>query len=394
MAKQAKVAVLGAGIVGCAAAYYLANEGARVTVIERNRAASGASGYAFGLLNPLTGTGIPGPMQPLAEAAFGIHRELALDLDRRAGEEDIQSRMVPHLELNVGPDEENVLRKQMDRWDGSEGFSARWLEPRELIELEPRFDPGIREAVLLQDVVLLDSRRLTRAVWQAARERGAEHVTGEVMGLKSEGDRPSGVVVGDKEIDCDAVVVALGPWSGVASPWLGMNVPVKPLKGQMLHLEGLTPRLEYHVHGEGHLSFDPAEDQSNSPREGDRTGPGCVFAQKADGLLWVGATEEDLGFDLDTTTEAMDGLMEQATRLMPSIGEQRVVAQTACLRPITPDRMPIVGRVPGWDGVYLATGAEKKGILIGPAMGRAAADLVVRGTTSIPIAAFGMGRFS
>ena len=85
--------------------------------------------------------------------------------------------------------------------------------------------------------------------------------------------------------------------------------------------------------------------------------------------------------------------MGRALRTMPCLSEFDVVRQTSCLRPVTPDRMPLVGRAPGWEGVYLATGGEKKGILLGPAMGQAIADMIITGETSLPVRPFGVERF-
>ncbi len=102
MPNKADVAVLGAGVAGCATAYYLSRQGVRVVVVERDAVGSGASGYAVGGLNPLTGTGIPGPVQPLAEASFMMHQDLWPALEEATGT-DIQTRMTVHVELCLDP---------------------------------------------------------------------------------------------------------------------------------------------------------------------------------------------------------------------------------------------------------------------------------------------------
>ena len=367
---RADVTILGAGAAGCAAAYFLALEGVKVTVIERDSIAYGASGYALGLLNPLAGSGIPGPLQPLAEASFRLHKELWPVLQREAAI-DIQVTMTPHLELCLAEEELPGLREEMRRWAATDGFTARWLEADEVHDLEPRITSEIRGAVLLEHLALLDSHRYTSALAKAAQRHGAEFINGEVRGIRPRqtNGRATEVELDSGNVSCDAVVVALGPWSGQASDWLGMNIPVEPLKGQILVLGGLDPPLRHHVQGD------------------------CAVVQKVDGTVWVGSTVESAGFDRDTTPEGRDWLMERALRIVPSLGELSRVRQTACLRPTTPDHLPIFGKAPGWDGVYLATGAEKKGILIGPAMGRAVADLIVNGETSLPIAPFAPDRF-
>jgi glycine oxidase len=362
------VVILGAGIVGCAAAYYLAGEGARVVIVEREAVGCGASGFAVGLLNPLSGTGIPGPLAPLAEAAFKMHRALWPRLEEESGV-DIQARVVPHLQLCFAEDDVRAQRAHMARWAKADGFSAVWLQTEEVLALEPRVSPKILGAVLLQDIGLLDSYRMTLALLQAAERRGATLVHGEVTGLETGGGRVTGVSVRQRVIGCDAVVVALGPWSGDVSRWLGMDVPVEPLKGQIIHLAGPAEPLRHHM-----------------------AGPGQVV-HKADGYVWLAATEERAGFDLGATSQARDTLMEWGIRMVPGLRELPLVRQTVCLRPVAPDRLPILGRAPGWEGVYLATAAEKKGILLAPAMGRAVADLVLKGETSLPVAQLVPERF-
>ena len=369
MTQGSDIVVLGAGVAGCATAYYLARDGFKVTVIERESIGSCASGNALGLLNPLTGHGIPGPISPLTETAFKMHKELWPALEEESGV-DFQARLMPQLEVCLTEDDVREQREEFNRWVKADGFSARWLEPDEVVRLEPRLTPECLGGIMLEDVGMLDSYRYTLALAQAAEHYGAMFITAEAVGLKATGNRVTGVVLGSGEIDCDALVVALGPWSGALSDWLGLDIPVEPLKGQILYIEGIDPPLEYYVHGP------------------------CSFVHKADGMVWVAATEEHTGFDNSTTIEARHYLMERAVKLMPCLRELKLLNQTACLRPITADADPILGQPEGWDGVYLATGAEKKGILISPVMGRATADLIIKGETALPIEQFTLERFT
>ena len=369
MARTFDVAVLGGGIAGCATAYYLAREGAAVVVVERGGLANAASGFALGVLNPLVGSGIPGPMADFAMNAFNMHLDLWPEL-QAVSEVDFQARRIPHLQVATTDTEVDAFRAEAHRWNDFNGFSAEWVEPRELREMEPRLAEDIGGGVLLNDLAILDSYRFTLALAQAAERHGADMAAGEAVGLRSDNNRVTSVITADGTIDCNNVVVALGPWSGIVNDWLGLDVPISPLKGQILYLEGFDTPFRYHV-----------------------TGPAAIV-QKSDGMAWVSSTEEDAGFDLTTSPQARDYLTERAARVVPSVIDLRLIRQTACLRPITPDRLPVVGLAPGWDNVYLATGAGKKGILLGPAMGQAVADLVVQGMTDVPINGFEPGRFS
>lgn len=368
MMRGTEVVVLGAGIVGCAAAYYLARDGAEVTIVEREAVGSGASGFAVGLLNPLMGTGIPGPMAPLAQQTFRMHRELWPEIEQASGV-DLQAREMPHLQLCFTDDDVRQGRIDMARWDAADGFTAEWLDTTDVLALEPRISPLVMGAVLLHDIWVLDSYRLSLALLQSAEAFGARFVHGAVDGIESAGGHVTGVRVRNKNLVCDAVVIAMGPWSGQALAGVESAVPVAPLKGQILHLEAPGEPFRYHM-----------------------AGPGQVV-HKADGLVWVASTEEEAGFDVTLTQGARDTLMGRAVKMVPSLAELKLVRQTACIRPITPDRQPIVGPLQGVTGAYLATGAEKKGILFGPLIGRAVADLVMSGETSIPIEPLSPERF-
>ena len=92
--------------------------------------------------------------------------------------------------------------------------------------------------------------------------------------------------------------------------------------------------------------------------------------QKADGLTWIGTTEERVGFDNEPTMEARERIIREVGEFFPPALTGKVVHQTACLRPVAPDGLPVIGPVPGWEGVYLSTGAGRKGIILSPSMGK------------------------
>ena len=181
----------------------------------------------------------------------------------------------------------------------------------------------------------------------------------------------TGVRLADASIPCGQVLLAMGPWSRLAEPWLGAYIPVDPLKGEILRMELPGNPIQHDISGGG----------------------GSIYA-KPDGLVWCGATEEWKGFDRTRSGAAEKSLLEGAVRLVPDLANGRVVLHTACLRPVTPDWLPIIGKQPGWENVYLATGAGKKGVLLSTGMGKAAADLMRQGKTRVPIGGFGAERFA
>ncbi|MCH7786939.1 MAG: FAD-dependent oxidoreductase [Chloroflexi bacterium] len=213
--------------------------------------------------------------------------------------------------------------------------------------------------------------RLVLALVQAAEKVGATIRHGSVVGLRSEGGRVNRVVLENDEIACENVVLAMGPWSSEASSWLNMPVPVTPLKGQILRLQAPGAPFQCALNWSGNYA-----------------------TSKPDGLLWAGTTEEDVGFNDTPTTEARDKIMASLLKMVPSMTEARLAQHTACLRPLSADGLLLLGKAPGWEGVYLATGAGRQGIMLGPAMARITVDLITKGATDLPIADFDPARFA
>jgi glycine/D-amino acid oxidase-like deaminating enzyme len=148
-------------------------------------------------------------------------------------------------------------------------------------------------------------------------------------------------------------------------------IEVRPLKGQILRLQAPGPPVECSV-GWGHN----------------------YATTKTDGLLWAGTTEEEAGFDEESTLAARDEIGGALLRMLPVMADAQVAQQTACLRPVASDGLLVLGGVPGLDQLYVATGGARKGILYGPAMGQAIADLVLGRDTRIALDAFAPGRFA
>jgi glycine/D-amino acid oxidase-like deaminating enzyme len=221
------------------------------------------------------------------------------------------------------------------------------------------------------------------ALATAAERRGAQILLRQANGLLLEGDRVTGVTHAGGKISSGAVVLAMGPWASAASSWLDFRVPVRPLKGERLLLKFEGPALPVLI---------------SSPRRGH-------MISRLDGYLSVGSTagrdfddqEKYLreGFDVRPTEAALEELIQRAIDVLPDVDTASVAQHLAGVRPLSPDRQPLIGAVPGRQGVYLATGHGTKGIHLAVVTGRVIADLITRGSTDLPIAleAFDPGRF-
>ena len=372
MRSHSEVVVVGGGIVGSSIAHRLASTGVRVTVIERDSIGSHASGFALGLLNPTNETG---NIEALNHLSFNIHKQ-QLDVVQDESGVDAHVLTMPHIELALEESEISDLKVEVARINAFSNFKSSWLEPDEVCKMEPRITDNNYGGVLVEDVILLDSYNLTLATAQAAEARGVDFVLAEATGIVYEKDKAVGVAVGSDTIACDAVVLALGPWSGTASLWLDIDIPIVPQKGEIVRVEGFEKPLRIHLHG---MAF----------------GDSCSVVEKADGAIWLAATVENgAGFNVTPSGKALESLSQRGMRMIPELESHQLVLQTACVRPVSSDGDPILGKVPGKEGMFIATGTGGKGILLAPVIGQALADLITTGETDYEISEFGLDRFS
>ena len=367
---SADVVIVGGGIAGVSAAYFLGKAGVKSVVVERDAVGSHASGFAYGGLGSLGGAGVPGPTFPVVTESMRLHRELAQSLPEETGI-NTEYRLRPSLSLLFTEEEVEASRRDLPWKQRQEGYSVRFVDDREAASVEPRISPEVIGGVYVEGNAEVEPYRFVLAMAQAAENLGATIRHGRVTGLKSADGRVERVVLENDEIACEHLVLAMGPWSGEASSWLGLRIDVRPLKGQILRLRA-----------------------PGAPFRASIGWGGSYATTKPDGLLWAGTTEEEVGFDERPTTEGRDEVMAQLLKMVPSLTDAQLVRQTACLRPLSADRMLVLGRVPGWTRTYIATGGGRQGIALGPAIGRITADLVTTGASSIPIDAFDPGRFA
>ena len=233
------VVIIGGGLVGIATAYYLATMGVRSTVIERDSIASHASGFAYGGLSG----GVPnGPQAntPIIEYSMGLYPALAEALADETAI-DIQYQPRPLLRLALSDDEATALTEHLDWQQAQPGYKVAWVSGGEARALEPRISPDTVGALHVEGTSDVEPYRLTLALAQAAEKRGVTIRTGEVTSVRRNGDRIESIALGGEHIPCDTLVIAMGPWSARAEVWLGISLPVRPLKGQIIRLRASGP---------------------------------------------------------------------------------------------------------------------------------------------------------
>jgi glycine oxidase len=360
------VAIVGGGVIGLSCAWRLARRGARVAVLERGELGGGATRVAAGMLAPVGELSFGEPeLLELTLAAARLYPGFVAELEAASGMTTGYERLGA-LHVALDRDEAAHLRRVHELQRSLE-LEAEWLPPRRCRELEPGLAPSFHGGVFAAGEATVDPRALSRALAAALAAAGAEVRTGvEAVEGIFDGERLSGVRVratagsdrGDGtagEYLAETMILAGGAWSGAAE-WLPEHARprVRPVKGQVLELRRRD--------GEP-----PARHILASER--------VYLVPRPDGRLIAGATVEEMGFDTAVTAGGVHELLREAYRLLPDVAEMELLDAIAGLRPGTPDNLPLVGRGE-IEGLVLATGHYRNGILLAPLAAEAVADLL------------------
>jgi glycine oxidase len=332
---------VGGGVIGLSAAWRAQQRGLDVLVLERDRAGSGASRVAAGILAP-DSEAEPGnePFVPLARRSLELYPALVEQLG------DVGFWPCGMVVVAVDADEIDQIRHEFR--------GLEWLTPSECRRLEPGLSPAIRGGLFSEGEASIDPRRLVDAL--AARVPVREGV--DVIEIAHD----SVTTKSGERIPAGRVVVCAGAWSGIA------GVPVRPVKGQVVRLRGELPTQRM-IRTE-HVYVVPRQN----------------------GEVVVGATVEERGFDVTVTAGAVHELLREGYRVLPELAELELVDVSAGLRPGSPDNGPLIGE---WeDGVLVATGHFRNGILLAPITAETIAALLAGDAPPPEAAPFTPERFA
>jgi glycine oxidase len=363
MSRNPDVLVVGGGIVGAAIAYRLAKDGLAVTLLERGEIGRESSWAAGGMLTPVHLAEYPGPLAGLCAASLALYEPLCRELAALSAV-DPEYRVTGLLLLVTGEQGERDAA-MLEDWKRERGQPCRRLSREEALALEPRLTPSLRGALHLPDIAQVRNNRMAVALAEAAARKGAEiRPNSPVTGFLRVPGRVNGVKTAHGDVFAGATVLAAGAWSPEILRPLGIELAVRPVKGQML-LVGGPPDFCRHMVLDGESYLIP----------------------RADGKILIGSTLEEKGFDKSVTLDAVGDLARRGARLMPDLAGLPLVGSWAGLRPATPDRLPYLGRAPV-DGLLFATGHFRNGILLAPITAEIIARLIADRDPGIDLAPF------
>ncbi|MBV8605934.1 MAG: glycine oxidase ThiO [Singulisphaera sp.] len=354
MDRVSDVVVIGGGAIGGSVAWALARRGVSVTVVEAGRIGRGASWASAGVLAPDWNVHDQPALAELASASLALWPDWVAELEDWTGV-GLNFRRDGLLNLWVDP-EASHLPRDLATEPPPRCPGQQWLGAAEVRALEPGLTGPILGGVLSPDDAQVDNTRLAPALVRALSLLGGRILAGTpVVALTGSRGRCTGVrTAAGPEIAAGAVVLAAGAWSGPLAAASGIDLPVVPWRGQMLAFDTVV-RPVRHIVFCGEL----------------------VLVPRPHGPLVVGTTLEDVGFDARVTLAGLHEVLARAVRIAPGLGDLPLARTWAGLRPGSPDHLPYLGPVPGWEGLYAATGHGRKGILLAPLTGDLVARLVL-----------------
>lgn len=372
------VAVVGAGAVGAACAYFAACAGHRVTVVDRGAIASGTSSACEG--NILVSDKEAGPELDLALYSQRVWLE---DLAEYGGLWEFEAKGG----LVVTATERGSGWSKLIACHRARGILVEDVDAAGLRDLEPHLNPAVTAGAYYPQDAQVQPMLLVAHLLRLARKRGARVLTGtEVTGFVRERDRVVGIRTSSGDLAAGTVVNAAGTWAAEVARLAGVSVPVLPRRGFVLVTEPLPVTVRHKVYAAEYIGDVASSDGSlqSSP----------VVEGTPAGTILIGATRERIGFDRTFSLEAAARLARGALALFPVLASVQAMRSYLGFRPYSPDHLPIIGPDPRAPGLWHACGHEGAGIGLSVGTGSLLAQALSGGTTALDLAPFAPGRFA
>jgi len=385
----ADVVVVGGGIIGCSVAYYLAKKGVKVIVIEKNKGlsfgASGANqgGCALQLFHP--------PVLELARPSLEIYRNLSQEIGYDVDYENTGS-LVCSVDEEQYPDMQKHVEKKR-----RQGIDVQLIEGDRLRELEPTLGGDVVAGVEEREGGIMNPFKVNYGFAYAARKLGTEFfLSREVKKIERDKNRITSVVTDREKIGTNFVVNAAGAWASQIGKMVGISIPVRPRRGQIIVTERLplNKRWRYILDADYlTTAFDlAAVEKSEDPRI--RLGVAGSYVQENTGNWTIGSSRDFADYTTRVTMQTIRYLAKRATRFMPKLKSVNSIRLFAGLRPFCyVDGLPILSRLNSPRNFVIATGHAGEGVTLAPITGKLISELITEKTTSISIDAFAFSRF-
>ncbi|AXI08537.1 FAD-dependent oxidoreductase [Oceanobacillus zhaokaii] len=350
-----KIIIIGSGILGASTAYYLAKQGADVVIIDRMQKGQ-ATDAAAGIVCPWISQRRNKAWYHLAKNGARVYPDL-IDQLAKDGEADTGYSRVGAISLHT--DEKKLVamrdRALKRREEAPEIGEVTMLDEEQTRSLFPILSDTYR-SVHISGAARVDGRKLRDSLLRAASKHGASTFTGDAH-LVKDGHKIIGVSVNDSIIKADTVIAATGAWMNELFEPLDIKFDVTPQKAQIMHVQL------------------PDIDTSNWPVV---MPPSSQYMLAFNDRIIIGTTHEnDTGFDHRVTVGGTHEIVSQAMEIAPGLSNAAILETRVGFRPFTPGFLPVIGALPGYEGLYLANGLGSSGLTMGPFIGKQLANLAL-----------------
>ncbi len=367
-----RIIIVGGGVIGLSIAYHLVEKGLRPIMLEKSSFAREASWAGAGFLDLRSASRVDSDFFSFCKMSYDLFPSWCekLKKDSNVDPEYVRSGS---LDLAFNDEEETSIRS-LEKAMATYGEKGLWLSRQEALNLEPGLSSQVRSAFFVEGTSQVRPPRLGRALLAFLQKSGAllrEREPAEDFLIQ--GNQVTGVRTSREDIEADQVVLTAGPWTGALCEKLGVTIPTRPIRGQAVIFKDDPGRVR-------HILF---------------TGLGKTFVYmvpRQDGHLYIGSTLEDVGFDKSVTPEGEEKLERGARFLCPHLAPYQMENHWAGLRTGSVDGWPYLGRIPGHENVWLATGHYTHGLLQSAVSGRLMAQALTGEKTDLSLEPFAPGR--
>ncbi len=365
------VVVIGGGLVGTSLCYELVTRGLEVVLVDRHHEGR-ATDAGAGILAPETFLDEDDDWAALARLAGDHHRSLDERVTEDGGEGTGRYEC-GLVKVSTSEGEDEWLERGYDLAARRSPGVVERIDPSEAVRMFPPLAP-VRDAIFNTKAARIDGRKANSAIGMAAAARGLRTVDSEVVALSLAGGRATGVETRAGPISAGQVAIAGGAWSSAFASELGFTIPVKPMKGQIIHM--VLPETET----AGWPILQPVFSHYLVPWPGGRVACG-------------GTLEPEAGFDTRPTAHGVHELLREGLRTAPDLAPATIHEIRVGLRPACTDDRPVLGAIPGWANVHVATGHGTEGLLMGPYTAALVAESIITGSVPPSIAGLSAERF-
>ena len=335
--QETEIVVIGAGVIGLSTALRLRQAGKEVTILERGAVGKEASWAGGGILSPLHAWRYRPALLELAREGMRQYPDFAREIYSATGiDPEFQASGMWILDSPQSPASADLVD-----WAATWGWGWQWYSAAQMRERAPILRTGA--ALFCPEVAQVRNPRLLAGLARYIGQLGVSvYEQHEVQEIRPDG---SGWIISaaDNQFRADQILLSSGSWSAKILSKIGTQLPIRPVRGQILLLQGQVAALPQVVLEGSHY-----------------------LVQRADGQILVGSTSEEAGFDKSCTANAAEELLAFAHRVFPASREATLLRHWSGLRPGSPDNIPFLGEVPEHPGIFVASGHFRYGLTLAP----------------------------